>query len=119
MKDYTIYKLNDNLAYVLIKRFNALNKDIKNIEKDIASKYSLAIIDNLLTVGKYSSNRFYLIAIKNGKFIFDKAIYSKDILTILKNLNIENNTEIIIKKVNRNLNRNKDLLEKSGILRFQ
>ncbi|BCR35554.1 hypothetical protein [Mariniplasma anaerobium] len=119
MKDYSIYKLNENLAYVFIKKYNILNKDLSDIEKKISEKYKSAIIDNLLTVGKNSSNRFYFIVINEGKFDFDNALYSKDISKLLNQTNVISDKNKIISKVNQTANKNKDILDKSSILRFQ
>lgn len=119
MKDYSIYKLNEDLAYVLIKKYNALSKDINIIEKNVSSKYSSVIIDNLLTVGKYSNSRFFLIKVNKGKFDYDSSFYSENISSLLKLINTKYDTEIIIKKVNRSLDKNKDIIKNSDLLRFQ
>jgi hypothetical protein len=104
MKQYQVKKVNDQLVYVLVTDSEGLARQINSIEKDVVHDYKNVIIDNIVSVGDNSTTRFFLIAIREGKFDIENAVFSNEINKLVNSVEAKTISETITKVLLKNQN---------------
>lgn len=104
MKQYQVKKVNDQLVYVLVTDSEGLARQINSIEKDVVHDYKNVIIDNIVSVGDNSTTRFFLIAIREGKFDIENAVFSNEVNKLVNSVEAKTISETITKVLLKNQN---------------